>query len=443
MSHILSTPVTALTAIKRQLSQARPGATTVITAYAVLLYVIPSDRRVEALGGAGSLASLLATAALLWWGWHQLNVAGTRSRQRIQWVRVSAFTLFGACLLSYAGSALLPLPSADVSVSDLGLLRIAALIGILLVAHDGIDTEEDLLLLARRLCLLGSLYAGLGLVQFFAGTSLVDSIQLPGLTSSPDAGVGARNGFVRPVSTAVHPLEYSVVLTMLLPLALTLAVHEVNRSLLRRWTPVVVLVTATALSVTRSALLATLVVFLVLLPSWPRATRALLTLAAAAGSLALYLVVPGMASTILAMFTQEDASVTSRTNSYDSALSFWSISPIFGRGFGTLLPAYRIFDNQYLLSAVEIGLTGLLALLFLIITAMVAPLRGRSQWQRQPMRGIGTALFASVLAGGLILAFFDAFAFSQASGTLFMMVGLCGAYCNLTGDVRPLVLEER
>jgi hypothetical protein len=45
----------------------RPDAVTVITWYAILLYVVPSDRRIEALGGAGSPAYILAIVALLWW----------------------------------------------------------------------------------------------------------------------------------------------------------------------------------------------------------------------------------------------------------------------------------------------------------------------------------------------------------------------------------------
>ena len=102
------------------------------------------------------------------------NVASPALRPTIQWVRVGAFTFFGACVASYAVSALTPLTAADASVADLGLVRVAALVGILLVANDGITTEARLLLLTRRLCWLGAAYAGFGLVQFFTGTSLVE-----------------------------------------------------------------------------------------------------------------------------------------------------------------------------------------------------------------------------------------------------------------------------
>ncbi len=443
MSKIETPAVARLAALRHDVGRIRPDATTVLTAYAVLLYVVPSDRRIAPLGGAGSLASLLATAALLWWGWHQINVSSMKLRPAVQWVRVGAFTFFGACLASYAVSALTPLTASDTSVADLGLIRVAALVGILLVANDGITTEARFLLLTRRLCWLGAAYAGLGLVQFFTGMSFIDTIQIPGLTASTDAGIGARNGFPRPVSTAVHPLEYSVVLTMVLPLSLALAVHDRSRPALPRWLPVVLITMASALSVTRSALLATVAVFIALLPSWPRAVRGMMIAAGACGSLAMYMVVPGMASTILAMFTEHDTSVTSRTDSYGTALSFISISPLFGRGFGTFTPSYRIVDNQYLLSTIEIGIVGLVSLLALVITAMIKPLKHGRSWTTQPMCGLGPALFASMLAGGMILAFFDAFAFSQACGTIFMVIGLCGAYCNIAGRGFEPTLGER
>ncbi|MFF2346146.1 O-antigen ligase family protein [Pseudarthrobacter sp. NPDC058119] len=324
-------------------------------------------------------------------------------------------------------------------MADLGLIRIAALVGILLVGSDGIVTVDRLLLLARRLSLLAAVYASLGLLQFATGVSFIDTLQIPGLTVSSDLGIGIRSGFTRPASTAVHPLEYSLVLTMILPISLALAVHDRRQAALSRWLPVVLISTAAILSVTRSALLATAVVFLVLLPSWPINVRKLMAVAGLAGGLLMYLAIPGMAGTIVSMFIDSDASVTSRTDSYDTAVSFISISPIFGRGFGTFLPSYRIIDNQYLLSTIEIGFIGLAALLGLVFTSMVLPLKSSRSWNSQPMRGLGAALFASMLAGSLILAFFDAFAFTQASGTLFMIAGLCGSYCNISGINSPKV----
>ena len=38
---------------------------------------------------------------------------------------------------------------------------------------------------------------------------------------------------------------------------------------------------------------------------------------------------------------------------------------------------------------------------------------------------------ALMVAGSLSFAFFDAFSFPQACGTLFLVAGMCGAYANI------------
>lgn len=431
-------------AVARLSQLSPPDGVTVVTWFAVLLYLVPTDRRIEALGGAGSPAYLLALAALLWWAWHHLQKSSTPGRQQLQWVRVAAFLFLGACLASYAKAALTALPPADISVADLGLVKVAALVGILLVANDSISSEERFMVLIRRLTVFAGLYATLGLIQFFTATNIVDMWQIPGLTASGSTGIGARSGFVRSAATATHPLEYAVVLTMMLPFCLTVAIRDRYRPTLLRWFPVVVITLSAVLSVTRSAFLAMAAVFLVLLPSWPPVVRRAVGVAMALGAVAVYVAVPGMAGAILGMFSTNDSSVTSRTESYDDAMQFFLVSPFVGRGFGTFLPSYRILDNQYLVSAVEIGIIGLLALLAVVVSAMAVAYSSRRIQAGEPMKSMGLALVASMLAGSLNFALFDAFAFPQACGTVFMVAGLCGAYANIrrnSADTLPKKLS--
>lgn len=421
----------------------RPDAVTVITWYAILLYVVPSDRRIEALGGAGSPAYILAIVALLWWAWHRIQNPAASGRQKMQWVRTSAFIFVGACVASYTKSALIALPASDTSVADLGLIRVGALVGILLVANDGIINEERFMVLVRRLTVFACLYAGFGLVQFFTGANIADTWQIPGLTSTGNAGIEARAGFVRSAATATHPLEYGVVLTMMLPLCLTVAIYDRSRAAFLLWLPVGAVTFSSVLSVSRSAFVSLAAVFLILLPSWPPATRRAVGFVMALGAATMYVAIPGMAGTILGMFSNSDSSVMSRTDSYYDALSYLRVSPLFGRGFGTFLPSYRILDNQYLLSSVEIGLVGLISLLAVIISAAAVANSARRHSKGQLMHAMGPALVASMLAGGLSFALFDAFAFPQASGTLFMVAGICGAYARLHGNVAPAKADVR
>jgi O-antigen ligase len=129
----------------------------------------------------------------------------------------------------------------------------------------------------------------------------------------------------------------------------------------------------------------------------------------------------------------QEPSSSSRTGSYSVASGFIERSPFFGRGFGTFLPQYRILDNQLLLTAIELGFVGLAALLGLLGTAIVVCLRARLRQSSRLNRQLGQALVASILAGAVMTAFFDDLSFRMSGGTIFLMLGLCGAYWRLFG----------
>lgn len=408
----------------------RLDAVTFMTTYLVILLAVPADRRVEVLGGAGAPAALFATLGLLWWGWQRVQ---SRRRLAFQPVKAALAFLTASILSAYVVSASMALPATERSVADMGVLRLAAIAGILLVAHDGVSSPRRFLVLMRRISVFGGLYATLGLLQFFTGQTFVNTWSIPGLGDGGWISVGERAGFIRAVSTAMHSLEAAVVLVMVLPIALTVAIYDRQRSGLIRWYPVAAILFLSVLSVTRSALLGTVVVIAVLFWTWPRAVRLWMAAAIGFGLIAVYAGIPGMAGTIIGMFTATDPSLVSRTDSYDTVAAFIHVSPLFGRGLGTFLPSYWILDNQYLLTVVETGIVGLVALLLLIAVACWAAVSMRRVWEPRDelMGAFGYALLASVLAGSLILAFFDAFSFPQACGMFFLTIGLCGAYLNL------------
>jgi len=414
-----------------------PDAVTVLTIYIALLYGIPSDLSIAALGGAGSPSSLWALGAGLWWCWYHIQRPDHSHLRISQPVRVAAFIFLGAAVSSYIAVGLRPLPSVEASPSDTGLLRILAWLGVLLLAADGIPDHARFQTLIRRLVLVGGLVAALGLLQFATGQSFVDSISLPGFSSSQGySNVLDRSGFTRSAATAMHPLEYAVVLCMILPLALTLAFEDSGLSKFRRWFPVAAIAFASVLSVSRSALLGVFAGIAVLAPTWPKTVRRWTVAAIFATGLAVYLLVPGMVGTLTYLFTgiSEDDSAASRTNSYDFALEYFQRNPVFGRGFGTFLPQYRIFDNQYLQLLIEMGLFGLLALLGIIIASIASARAARrmsvDSWDRQ----VAQSLVAAMVAGAVLTAFFDAFSFPMAAGTFFLMSGICAAQWRLANE---------
>jgi O-antigen ligase len=141
-------------------------------------------------------------------------------------------------------------------------------------------------------------------------------------------------------------------------------------------------------------------------------------------------VTPNLLNSIIGMFTgaAEDPSITSRTDSFSLAFEFVANHPWFGRGLGTFLPKYRIFDNQYLLLLVTAGIVGTVAFLGLGITGVVTMFRLRTQLRDDASRDLAISLAAAVCAGFSCLFMFDAFAFPMTMGTLFLLLGLAGAF---------------
>ncbi|MFQ4147837.1 O-antigen ligase family protein [Arthrobacter sp. LAPM80] len=417
-----------------------PDAVTVLSIYLFLLVAVPSDRGIAPLGGAGSLSTIFGLGILLWWIWHQVRHRRPDEFRRVQPVRISFVIFVLSILASYTVASLTSMPLVDQNASNLVLVNVGSYAGVVLLANDGIDSRERFLVLLRRTSLAGGLYAALGLMQFFTGLNIVDSIQIPGLASGGTGGVDTRGDFVRPESTARHALEYAAVLSMVLPIALTMAIGESRKRMIIRWFPTAAILMAAFLSVTRSALLGIVAVLLVLIPTWEPAVKKMALWAACGGAVVMYALVPGLSGTILGMFSGNDPSVDSRTDSYSVIGGYLRVSPLFGRGLGTMGPQYRIFDNQYIGFLIETGVIGTAAFAMLVLTAMVTTfLRRRAP---DPLIGaLGPALSAAVLAGALLSAFFDSFHFPQAVGMLFLMIGLSGGHWNLRQTV-PAELDS-
>jgi O-antigen ligase len=137
---------------------------------------------------------------------------------------------------------------------------------------------------------------------------------------------------------------------------------------------------------------------------------------------------------------ENDPSITSRTDSFDFAWAFTAENPLFGRGFGTFLPKYRIFDNQYLVQLVSVGVIGTLALVALgwvAISEMRRVARTTKGAETLRTRDLTAALSGAIAAGFVSMAFFDAFAFPMTMGTLFLLLGIAAAVARLNRDLHP------
>lgn len=404
-----------------------------LTAYLMLLLFVPSRLVVGPLGSAGAPSMLFGLGSLLLW--MLLFVAASRpltiARQPIR-VALALFLL--SVGITYVLAMSRPMSSDEHSPADVAVLALASWTGTLLLTHDGIFDRRRLNLLVWRFVVCGGLIALLGLVQVATRQLWVDQLSIPGLSSAPAYGLTTRGGFPRPAGTSIHPIEYGVLLAMILPLALHVGVFHTHRRLLVRWLPAVALAGIIPLTSSRSAYLGALISVLILMIGWPRLWRLRALGVGAAGILAMLVVTPNFLNSIVGLFTgaSEDPSITSRTDSFALAFEFVDRHPFFGRGLGTFLPKYRIFDNQYLLLLVTVGVVGTIAFLAIAISAVVMTARLRTRLTDSSSRDLALALCASVAAGFACLFMFDAFAFPMTMGALFLLLGMTGCFRKIS-----------
>ena len=404
-----------------------------LTAYMALLLFIPSRLVVGPLGSAGAPSMLFGLGSLVLW----LLLFLRPSRQAVfprQPLRVALAALLFCVGTSFVLAMSRPMSPDEVSPAQVAVLALASWSGTLLLTHDAVYERSRLDTAVWRLAVCGGLIAALGLVQIGTRRLWVDQLSIPGLHGAAVYGLAMRGGFPRPAGTSTHPIEYGVLLAMLLPLALHVAFHHTHRGVLVRWLPALALGGIVPLTSSRSAYLGALVALVICMVGWPRSRRLRVLGVCGVGVLVMLVVTPNFVNSVIALFTgvSDDPSVTSRTDSYSLAFEFFDRHPWFGRGLGTFLPKYRIFDNQYLLLLVTVGVVGFLAFLALGVTAVLLTLRLRQRVADPATRDLATALCAAVCAGFGCLFLFDAFAFPMTMGTLFLILGLAGALRRIT-----------
>lgn len=406
---------------------------TVLSFYIFLLVALPARYVFAPLGAAGTPAQMIAMAIALWWASQRLS--RTRPLPRAPQPIMRAMVGFTGCMvISYLVASTRAIDIVEMNATDRALLSMLGWLGVMLVAGDLIPRLTRVDALLRRAVVLGAGLAALGLVQFRTGQSFTQYLKLPGLIENdPLTSVLGRDGLNRPAGTAVHPIEFGVVITMLLPIALHYAFVDRDRSIVRRWLPVAIIAVAVPASVSRSSILCTAVVLAFLLPTWEKKVRRLAYGAMTALMGLVFVGMPGMLGTLIRLFSgiNEDRSALSRTDSYTTAWEFISRTPVFGRGFATFLPVYRILDNQYLGSLIELGVVGLTSLIILFATGVVTALRIRRSCTDPRTRSLALSLGSSLAAGAVSFAFFDAFAFSMLSGMMFFTLGMINSVHQL------------
>lgn len=413
-------------------------AVSVLITVGILLLLVPARL---VFGGAGIATPATVAALACGWFWVMGRlVASLGSARGRQPVRVG-LALYGlAVTASFAAAASLSLERDQAQAADRGMVVTVAMIGLALLAADGIRSRERLDALLKTLVACGSLVAVVGILQFVMRWDLAAMVRIPGLSGIQNGydTITNRADFNRVAGTTLHPIEFSAVLTMTLPLAL----HYAFTIRARRWTVAAALIAvAIPMSVSRTAAVVLAAVALVLVPTWPREWRRRAALAACALAVTMKALVPGLLGTIRALIFAygADPSIASRQRGRGEVWHYIGQHPLFGRGYGTFIPQRFFFlDDQYLLTLVETGIAGLVALVLLFAIAIHVARAARRASRTLVDRNLAQSLVASLVATLVACATFDFLSFPTARGLAFLLIGACGALWRLQVQGAPL-----
>lgn len=411
---------------------ARDGCS-ILTWMIVLLLLVPQPYvLVGPLKSVGNPASLVGLGALaIWAASRVLNLSQAVELHPVRWVLL-LFTV--AATGAFAAGLLRDLTTGERSSMDRVVFQQLALLGVALIAVDELGSRERITTLLERVVLIGGLAATIGVVEFvFSGFDYRRTMLLPGLTANLDPSSETRSGFDRIAAGASHPIEFSVVVSALVPLALHFVLHAESR----RWRFVLALVAllvAIPMSVSRSGFLTLAVgvaVYAVALSPRGRLNALVLALIGLGVFRAL---VPGLLGTVLSLFRDvgTDPSIEGRTEDYQAIPGLMEGHWWWGRGLGTFVPdVYFFLDNQFLAALLQGGIIGLAAFVVLLVVGMGVARGVRHRATDPALRSLGQALAATIAAFGVSSFVFDALSFRQSGFLLLVCIGCAGALWSL------------
>lgn len=412
----------------------------ILIVYASLLLLVPSTMVVGPLGASGTPANLVGMGMVWLWVVGRLH-PNSHLAGGSQPVRTALLVFAAAVVASCGAAAFRPIGPIETAALDRGVMVLLGCTGVTLLAADGIADRAQLDKVLGWLVALATVVAIAGIVQFVVGFDVKHVLRFPGLRENlVTSGIEERSIFRRVAGTTAHPIEFAVVLAVIFPLALHRSLFAQGTRPLRRWGPLAAIGLGLPMSLSRSGFVALAVAMAALLPTWPPERRRRGLAVGAAFLVATRFAVPGLLGTVKSLFMNlgGDPSIDGRTEDYAVLGRYFWDTPIFGRGFFTFLPDhYTTFDNQYLLSLVDIGMVGTIALVALLVVGMGTARGSRRRSADEETRHLGQALAASLAGVAVGYGTFDALSFPTIAGVTFLLLGLAGAAGRLARTAPP------
>jgi O-antigen ligase len=411
--------------------------------FALAIMIFPADNVIRAIGAqgyVGALIGMFAFAAFL-----AATLLGLHNPLRRRHpIRATLCLLWLAVLISYVAMDRGSMTPLQLRGADRVLMQLAVISGVALVAAECLTSLQDMRRVLRALIWGGAFCGVVAALQFYVRWDITPLLRLlPGFTlNSDNPAIVARGGLYRAAGTTLTAIELGVVAGMLLPLAVWLGIYDTQRKPLRRWMPVALIALGVTTSVSRSAIIALAVAFTVLVVLMPPRQRLTALAATPLGVVGVYMSAHGVIGTLLSFFAagSSDDSVAARLYDYPEVARLVNQAPWFGHGAGTYLPANTnyILDNQWLMTAIELGAFGLLALAAYFLVPFVSVLIARHHSNDPEFRLLCAALAGPALAAGVCSVTFDSLSFPTFSNVYALVIGMIGACWRLaaSGDAR-------
>lgn len=303
--------------------------------------------------------------------------------------------------------------------------------------------RSDVETLLRLLVMGAAIVGALAIVEEYAQYNFFDHLQqyFPVLRFQGVPYTTDRGG-VRAYASAQHPIAMGAALILILPMAIYLA-HSTRQK--RWWICCGLLILGALATKSRTAIIMIVVILVVMWILKPRETRRLLPKAILPMLIAAHFVMPGTLGTLKNSIFPSGGLVNAETNAdvswhsnygkgrigqWDPALKEWQLTPLFGQGAGTRVSDLEdpkmnapILDDQWLWSLLELGVFGVVALLWFFVAAIK---RFGRLAKRDPTENswLLTGFAASTTAYAVGMLTFDAFNFVQVTMLMFLIVAL-------------------
>jgi putative inorganic carbon (HCO3(-)) transporter len=412
------------------------------------VFVFPADMVLDPLGAVGYVAMLVAIVLFGIWAATAAFGLHDPSLQRSP-ARLGLAIFWLVSLAAYLTPSPLYATPVTGAAADRWLLTLIGISGIVLTMGESLRSMGQVARAIRALSVGATICALVAIFQFITITDPMEIVRAAMIGWSENGGNDTfqfRSPFMRVSGSTFHPIELGVVSTMILPLSVWRSLFESRvRHRWVLWVETILIGFAAVITISRSAILSLVMVILVFIPTLPKIPRRWALLITPGCIAAIFLVLPGFVTTITDAFGAgtRDPSISTRVDDYPMVEALVARNPLTGIGPGAYIftDALKILDNQYLLTAITMGLLGVAGFLMFVGLPMLSSIQVAVAATDPALRCLAGAVAAAAGVAVLASGTFDSLSFPVFVIVLSAVIGLSAAIWQIAQQ-KPLHVTD-